>query len=700
MKRYLLISTVIFVLIVSYVSQSSSNKLAPKDGTYFTKAEDKEIYIAKNGKWEEFDLVGVNLDPGKPGVFPSENFVEENEYLRWIQYIYDMGANCIRVPNLMSHKFYSALEKFNEDKKSPIYLMQGIYFDETYLKDGYDAQSNKLKQIFKTNIKLIIDSIHGNPYNFDKPDIIQFYNTDVSEYVIGYSLGIEFAKNDLIYTEIMNEKSSYNGTYLYTDESASSFESYMAYMGDYLAEYELDMYKKQKLISFTGSSSYHIVSSRNNPKGESILDNSDEVGNVKDYFNPENIKSKNKFKTGIVASYNIYPSYGEVKEYQDNMDYYFDSINKYHKIPVIIGEFGIPSSRSAGDFNKDLTSKGYINEMEQGEALVEVYKSIKKSNCAGSFIFEFQDSWHNSSWNTRESKILDRSAYWSDAQTYSQSYGLMAFDPGKGKSVSYPDASISEWKEEHVLSKNDSFSLATKSDEKYLYLMIKSLDKIDLEKEDIYIDLDVTPKSGTKVSSELGLEFDSFVDFVVSIKDTEDARVLVHEYYNRFEFYDKKKENQKRPDLINHTPDMDKFSPILTEIRPKMYVESLGGFVDKLSYETGKLVHGNGNPKSDDFNSISDFYKGEDYIELRIPWGLLNFMDPSTKQIQDDFYKVFKTKPLMIGGISIGITVKEEDKIISRIKGAPYDLDGWMVPNYNERLKQSYYIIKKELNNK
>ena len=74
-----------------------------------------------------------------------------------------------------SKKYGKRSKKFNENKKEPIYLIQGIYFDETYLKDGYDPQNSDVKTAFKTNVKLIIDSVHGNPYNYDKPDILQFY---------------------------------------------------------------------------------------------------------------------------------------------------------------------------------------------------------------------------------------------------------------------------------------------------------------------------------------------------------------------------------------------------------------------------------------------------------------------------------------------------------------------------------------------
>lgn len=699
MKKFLAICIVIFLLIAMTIGDFIANKSVPKDKTYFAKTEGKNIYIVKNNKWEKLDIVGVDLNSTKPGVFPNEDKVSKEEYIRWIKDIYDMGANCIRVSNLMNESFYSALYEFNKDKKDPIYLMQGIYFNETLLKNGQDPQGSKPEQAFKRNIKLIIDSIHGNPYNFNKLNPTQLYKTDVSNYVIGYSLGIEFAKHDLIYTEIMNQNNVYKGNYLYTDSKASSFEAYMAKMGNYAISYEFKNYTKQSLISFIGTASHHIVSSSTNRVNKSILSNKDSANgdeDIKNYFDVENIKAKRKLKTGVIAGYNIYPSYSEVKEYQDNIDEYFKKINNYHKIPVIISEFGVPSSRSGGDFNKDI-DKGYITEKEQGKALLDVYKAIKSSGIAGCFIFEFQDSWNASSWNTKDSKILDRSAYWSDAQTYSQNFGLMTFEPGKLETTPYPDDSLNEWKEEDIVSKNEDLSLSIKNDEKYLYFMIKSKDKINLEKDELYIDLDTTPKSGSNKSSQYKLDFNNPVDFIIKIND-KDSMMAVHEYYNRFNFYENKTLYEQRPDLIKNTPDMDHFSQILIETRPKMYVEYLGKTQDKLTYETGKLIKGNANPKSKDFNSIADYYIGDDYVEVRIPWGLLNFMDPSTNQIQDDFYKEFKTNSLMIDDIKVGVTKKEKEQTLSRLNSVSYKLDGWMFPKYHERLKQSYYIVKNELN--
>ena len=688
MKKFLVAATLVFIFAVGFLGDIVTNKITPQNNTYFVKTDKESIYISKDNKWQKFNIVGVNLNSIKPGNFSNDKVITEEEYLNWITIIDNMGANCIKVPDIMDNNFYNALYKFNEDKKDPIYVIQGIYFDEVDLKNGKDIQSEEIEEKFKKHIKLIIDSIHGNSFDLNEDIKNEYYNTDISDYLIGYTLGIEFARNDLIHTELINNKDSYNGKYFYTNNDASSFESYIAKMADYLVEYEYKQYKEQKLVGFIGSS--------NNYK-ELNSSNQNEDNSIKDYINPNNINSKGKLKTGIFASYNLYPSYTNMNENQDNIEEYVNELKNTHKIPIIIGEYGVPSSRNSADFNTD-TNKGYINEQEQGEILVDTYRTINDANIAGSFIFELQDSWQRTSWNTKELKILDRAPYWSDAQDYSQNFGLIAFDPSQADSKLYSDEKIDEWKNKNIINKNEDISLSMRSDEKYLYFMLKSENTINLDKQDIYVYLDITPNSGSTKSSQLNLNFDKPVDFIIEIKDRENAKVLVHEYYNYFSLNQNKKEYQKRPDLISVQSDMDEFSPIYIETSPRMYVEDLKKIVESKKIETGKLVHGNSNPLNENYNSASDFYVGNDYIEIRVPWSLLNFMDPSTKQIMDDIYKYFSAKPMIINEINVGVTIKENEEIKEKLDSTKFKLNSWIKPNYHQRLKKSYYIIKDELN--
>jgi len=110
------------------------------------------------------------------------------------------------------------------------------------------------------------------------------------------------------------------------------------------------------------------------------------------------------------------------------------------------------------------------------------------------------------------------------------------------------------------------------------------------------------------------------------------------------------------------------------------------------SYETGKLLYGNANPESKDFNSLADFCARGDYIEIKLPWQLLNFSDPSKMQIHDDYYDDnYGIEYINIDEIYAGIGTEKE-----RIALKPFKLKGWgNKVTYHERLKSSYYIMQK-----
>ena len=107
-------------------------------------------------------------------------------------------------------------------------------------------------------------------------------------------------------------------------------------------------------------------------------------------------------------------------------------------------------------------------------------------------------------------------------------------------------------------------------------------------------------------------------------------------------------------------------------------------------FETGKLVEGNSNPDNEEYNSLADYYKKDNIIELRIPWQILNFSDPSNMMIHDDYYENYGIENIKINQIYIGIGNEGMINLDS------YGLKGWNSLKYNERLKKSYYILQKE----
>lgn len=113
------------------------------------------------------------------------------------------------------------------------------------------------------------------------------------------------------------------------------------------------------------------------------------------------------------------------------------------------------------------------------------------------------------------------------------------------------------------------------------------------------------------------------------------------------------------------------------------------------TFETGKLKYGNANPESSNFDSLADFAANGDYVEIKLPWQLLNFADPSRMNIHDDYYDGnYGIKYIHINEMFAGIS---DGNTSERIPFSSIELDGWgNKVTYHERLKSSYYMLQQK----
>lgn len=662
----------------------------------FVKSEGKEILLDQGDGFETFEIKGVNVGVGIPGHFATDYAITKEIYLRWFQMISDMGANTIRVYTILHDDFYEAFYEYNLNNENPLYLIHGLWvndyvqnsrkdaydseFLDTFIEDGID-----LINVIHGNKRILSSSYHGNGN----------YTKDISPWVIGYILGVDWEESTVAYTNHMREeKSSYEGKYMSTKEGASAFEAMLARVGDRLISYESDRYHQQRLVAFS-----------NYPTTDPF-DYSDEVT---EYFlkiekiDVENIKIHESFKAGTFASYHIYPFSQNYLSYQPEYTSYLDEsgnhnmyqaylkkINDYHTMPVVIAEFGIPSSRGMSQNDKHTgRNQGGMSEKEQGQALVRTYEDIKNAGSSGAIISSWQDEWYKRTWNTMHSVNLLHTPYWSDYQTNEQFFGLLSFDPGKRESISYVDGDINEWDEDDVFIKDEDSSLSMKYDEKFIYLLAyqKDFDKDKL----LYLPIDLTPKSGSGTSDIDDLKFERDVDFLIRINGENDSRILVQERYECARAMFLMETHKVDPYEFPPAIDTDDFNKIELLLETPVLIADFEGKTFFETYETGLMIHGNSNPKSPEFNSLADFMIQGDYIEIKIPWQLLNFSDPSSMMIHDDYYEHYGVENIHIDEMYLGIS-NNKDEVISM---SPKALKGWDDQvSYHERLKPSYYDIQ------
>ena len=687
--------------------------------TTFIRTENDKIFFDRGNGFEEFEIKGVDIGSGVPGEWSTDFSATKDEYMRWFKLIQEMGANTVRIYTINNDTFYNAFYEYNKDNPNPLYLLHGVWVNDYLYHSARDAFDPELLDTFIFDCKMMIDVIHGNR-KIQLGRIASAghgtYNKDISEWVIGYILGVEWEDVTVVYT---NEKfknndnyNSYYGKYMYSTAEASPFEAMLAQVGDEIIEYETERYKTQKLVAF---SNWPITDPFEYPQY------------MVDFFNKcasvdvEHIGCTEAFLSGQFASYHIYPYYRDylayVKDYTElsfkvdlascykdgvlnTYKLYLKAIADHHKIPVIISEFGVPTGRGIAhvDINTG-RNQGHMSELEQCDALVECYNDIIEAGCAGSCLFSWQDEWFKRTWNTNYAVDFMRTPYWSDVQTNEQYFGVLSFDPGEEESVCYIDGDVSEWTEKDLVIKNNNMTLSMKYDEAYVYFLVKK-DKLDFDNETIYIPIDTTPKSGSSYCENYGLLFDRAIDFVIVINGKENSKLQVQERYEVLRANYSKEVYGFDTYVKGNVPDKD--SPLFVDVNLILQMTQLinGQKVAEAEvFPTGVLTYGISNPKIQNYNSLSDFVHKGDYIEIRIPWQLLNFSDPSKLQIHDDYYDDnYGIEAINIDKMYVGVCQGNETR---RTHLEKVEMEGWENDvTFHERLKPAYYAMQKIWRNK
>lgn len=664
------------------------------------KAEGDYFYIYESGDWKQMFMRGVNIGATEPGLFPGDLTISYDTYYRWFGYISEMNCNCIRIYTLMPPQFYQALGDFNKKAKNKLYLYQGIWVNEEdieRLSDTY-AENEKILNDFMTDAVNLVNVIHGKAKIAETAgEAYGTYNTDVSPWLVGWIIGIEWDPNFVINTNNQHpDKKDYDGEYLYT-QTASPFEAFLCRVGDALIKHEAKTYKFQVPLAFSNWITTDPLTHPNEPHFDED----------KTTVNIENVKCRN-FGPGMFASYHIYPYYPDSLNYQeDYLEYTDDSgkVNTYeayledlklaHTVPIIVAEFGIPTSRGMGHESVMGYNQGMVDETAQGAMLIDMLGSIENAKYAGGIVFTWQDEWFKRTWNNVMFDIADRRPYWSNIQTTEQCFGLLAFDPGKESMAAYVDGDVSEWKNTQPTVTTGQGKLYIKSDERYLYIMLDA-GNYDFEKDTLLIPINTIADQGNLKAAQYNAEFDTAADFLIYINGKDNSHIYVDRYYDAFNYYflESKKLSDIKAEENAGVKNSGMFDIMRLCYGYNLTVKGTNQVVPDKAYETGKLRYGNGNPKAQEYKSLSDFYFKNGKLEIRIPWQLLNVMDPSGKQQISDFRKTQVISPQAYQSFDFGFAYRTGTESLKITLGGSYEYNGWNTPTWHERLKPAYYELQ------
>lgn len=681
--------------------------------TTFTAVQGEKIVRLTAGGPEEFEIRGVNMGSGIPGEWSTDFAIDKETYLRWFAQIQAMGANVVRIYTIQADDFYEAFYEYNKDREEPLYLLHGVWVNDYIQHSHRDAYDPYFLDVLLEDCRTMVDVLHGNK-KISMGRMASagsgFYRRDVSPWVIGYILGVEWEDVTVVYTDEtyagVEGYTSYRGKYLYSAPEATPFEVMLTQVGDKIIEYESARYKQQRLLAFsnwptTDPFTYPDVVTNFFMKCAQV--------------DVEHIKSTEDFLAGQFASYHVYPYYPDYLNYVDDWgaygldgrDYaltdgrrntyraYLQMLSDHHTMPVVISEFGVSTGRGMAQRDQNTgRNQGNMSEQGQGQALVDCWMDIKASGCNGGCVFSWQDEWFKRTWNTMYAVDLKRTPYWSDYQTNEQYFGLLSFDPGEERSVCYVDGDFSEWTREDLVAEQDGISVSMKYDEKFLYFCVHK-DGLRFGEETLFLPIDTTPKTGSSYCENFGLLFDRAADFLLVLDGEDNSRLLVQERYESLRSTYAENEDGFNTYFKANIPEID--SPRFENVDMILQTATVLLYNDQgataENYETGLLTYGNANPDSPEFNSLADFICSGDDIELKLPWQILNFADPSRMTIHDDYYDGnYGVAYQIIDAMYVGIGTEAAS---GRIRLSPLPLEGWgnQVTSH-ERLKSSYYILQ------
>lgn len=652
---------------------------------------------ARNGQdYVPLILRGVDVSASLPGHYATAYDTGEEDYLRWFEAIGDMGANAVRATSIMNDDFYNALYAYNTSHDQPLYLLQGTSVSDAVGDGSKDAYTSGFLDSLLEDGKALVDIIHGRK---DLPAVgIRsggIYRRDISPWVVGFLIGTEWYSDTISYTDHSTIRSgTYQGTYFQTVADATPFEAAMAHVMDEITAYETDKYSAQRPIGFLCDPScdfleYEEVYARQMKKHAQT--------------DPEHITPLPVMEAGCFAAYRLYDFCDNFTEYlssgqkQDiaplltglpvNQPYggYLELMGRYHTMPVLAAGYGFSTSRGAV-----VLDRAPLSEEEQGRRLLEVSRTLEADGWAGGFISTWQDEWDRRSWNTAFAAVPTEHYLWHDLQTADQSYGLMAFEPGK-EAVCTLDGNPSEWTAEDLLLEQNGLRLSARYDAEGLYLMLEGVSR----EEAVYLPLDISSEAGSGSCVNPSLSFQREADFVLCLDGTDNSRLLVQERWDplreRF-LYETEGDD---PFLDFPERDSARFVPLGMAVQNPLLVDTLTPETRALQrlgvWETGKLIHGNGDSRSPDYNSLTDFCFGEGCVEIRLPWLLLNVGAPASMMVHRDYYQHYGVEFKQIRELWIGAARDDEEGDISM---ASLQVKGWKSLEFRERLKESYYMVQ------
>lgn len=581
-------------------------------------------------------LTGVNVGSALPGLAPVELGIEAETWRRWFPMMAATGIHALRIYTLQPPHFYSELVAYNEaNPDHPLYLVHGVWVPEEALGTHHDTFHPAVVGQADADIDQSVAALHGD---ITLPPRRGFasgtYTADVSPWVVSWAFGIEMDPEMVVVSDATNAGRTYQGHYITAHSDATPTEVWLAERLDRLATAEA-AYGRTMPLTFSNWPTTDPLDHPTEPLAEEDL-----VG-----IDANRVRATDAWPGGVYASYHAYPYYPDfvwwepgVADYQhrdrtDPYAGYLERLRRHHGdagLSTMILEFGVPSSigsAHAGPLGRD---QGGHHEAEAMAINADLLRVQYDLGLAGGFVFSWHDEWFKRTWNTMDTEIpAGRRPLWPNPLTNEASFGLLAMDPGPAPPavVDGDDQEWRAWTSQAIYESPGAVrEVRASHDQGYLYLRLK-LDQPEVwMTEPIQVGFDVVPggNGGLPHAPLVGVGADTAV--VVGPGSEAGAWVRALNDINTLLMGGRRAAFKVGPDDKAH----GRWNPQRLILSYPLDVPATGEHRPAQWFDLNPLVTGSSDPTSPEFDSRTTWAAAGDVIELRIPWAMVGFADPSS----------------------------------------------------------------------
>ena len=581
-------------------------------------AENEYIKVYRDEEYVPIFLKGINLGAATPGTSPGALAATRDEYASWIAELASSGLNYLRTYTLHYPRFYEELEKYNlAHPEKPLFLIQGVWLDEEYEGDLVSGQSLK----FDEDIAEVIDCMHGNKsitHRFGRA--YGDFTTNVSPWVMGYIIGREIHPWEVheIEKNYLNLV-SFNGDH-FSIQDTCQLDIWMTERLDHAVGHMQETYQINRPVS---CSSWPTLDPIYHPTEDLPGKDTDEEDETFDMAGIVNVNAP----AGFFMSYHAYPYYPDFMSEDPGYQTFSDSVgpnsylgyltdlkNHYGDIPLLIAEYGVPSSWGNAHYSHSGMSHGGLTETQQGLDDVRMLHNIYDSGCAGGLVFAWIDEWFKNAWITAPfDSEPERRQFWQNVTSPEQNFGL------KGYREPFPD--FTHWpsvSDVGVLS-----SVKADMDNAFFYVKIKTANLLS-NTDTVWVAFDTYRADLGESILPNGKTITNRAEFVLAVNNGERSPMYVTQAYDLYGIWHRR-DNFSDPLQLYHS--------IATTGAPWEPIRWKNNAGESAYQEIGMLRTVMGSSPETSMDAV---WIDGTTINLRIPWSLLQVTDPSLSHVMDD----------------------------------------------------------------